>query len=104
MAFNLRDLLVNVFDPQEGEIVLVACDIPHGGIPDTPSVAGSRDPWPPDGGSFRETRTGARVRDQAIARLRRNGGSWANLPAKGVQSGVEILLDEVLAQSTLRHS
>jgi Thermophilic metalloprotease (M29) len=36
MAFDLRKLLIDVFDPQAGETVLVGCDIPTATAPDTP--------------------------------------------------------------------
>jgi hypothetical protein len=37
MAFDLRKLLIDVFEPQAGEVVVVACDTPHGAIADTPA-------------------------------------------------------------------
>jgi len=43
VAFDLRNLLLNVFDPQPGEVVLVACDFPHDTIADTPLWKDRRD-------------------------------------------------------------
>jgi hypothetical protein len=37
MVFDLRKLLIDVFDPQAGEVVVVVCDTPHGVIADTPA-------------------------------------------------------------------
>ena len=37
MAFDLMKLLTDVFDPQAGELVTVACDVPHGAGDDTPA-------------------------------------------------------------------
>ena len=34
MPFDLKRLLTDVFQTQPGEIVLVACDLPHGDLAD----------------------------------------------------------------------
>ena len=34
MAFELKRLLTDVFHPEPGEVVLVACDLPHGDLAD----------------------------------------------------------------------
>ena len=33
--FDLRKLLLDVFDPEEGEVVTVAVDLPHGKLADS---------------------------------------------------------------------
>ncbi|MBP1634587.1 MAG: leucyl aminopeptidase [Acidobacteria bacterium] len=42
MAFKLEKLLTDVFRPEAGEVVTVACDLPRPGIEDTPAWAGRR--------------------------------------------------------------
>jgi len=42
MAFKLEKLLTDVFRPEAGEVVTVACDLPRPGIEDTAGWAGRR--------------------------------------------------------------
>ncbi len=101
MAFNLRNLLINVFDPQEGEIVLVACDIPHGEIADTPEWRDRRDLAAEWRESFEKLARERGFETIPLLTYAATGSHGANLPVKAAQSGAEILLDEALSQSTL---
>lgn len=101
MAFNLKNLLINVFDPQEGEVVLVACDLPHGSIPETPQwrdriiLAGE---WCE---AFQELGTERAFRTMPLTTFAATGAHGANLPEKATQSGAGISLGDALMQSTL---
>jgi len=101
VAFNLQDLLVNVFDPQPGEIVLIGCDVPHGSILDTPQWSDRRAvarEWHDAFESLGET-VGFETRP--LLTYAATGASGADLPARAMQAGMEISLDSALSQSTL---
>lgn len=100
-GFNLQKLLTDVFNPQKGELVLVACDIPHGEIADKPLWKDRRDmalEWREafgDLGRKRGFETGPLLIYPAT------GIHGAELPAAGLQGGSEVLLDRALTQCTL---
>lgn len=101
MAFDLIKLLVDVFDPQPGEVVTVACDVPDRPGKDTPAWA--------------ERREMATEWQRAFAALGRGRGftvnplllypaTWANgaeLPETGTMAGETVALEHVLLDSTL---
>lgn len=99
--FDVTRLLVDVFDPQEGEVVTVMVDLPHDEISDNPQ--------------WQERRQMAEEWREALARLgaeRRftvnpmlsfpaTGANNADLPSRGWLEGEEVDLREVLLGSTL---
>jgi len=101
MMFDLEKLLLDVFDPQPGEVVTVAVDVPRAGLADS-------DGW-------RERREMAEDWRAAMAALGTQRGfsvremlSWpatgannADLPERGTQGGGEVVTAEALAASTL---
>jgi hypothetical protein len=101
MGFDLKKLLVDVFQPEAGELVTVACDTPHGTIADT-------DAW-------RERRAMAEEWRQAFAALGRErgftaaplltyqatGANNADLPRTANLGGEEVELEAHLRRSTL---
>lgn len=101
MAFDLVKLLADVFDPEAGEVVTVACDVPDQPGKDTPAWA--------------ERRGMAQEWQQAFAALGRGRGfsvnplllypaTWANgaeLPETGSMGGATVQVEEVLLGSTL---
>ena len=101
MAFNLQELLVNVFDPQAGEIVLVACDIPHGGIMDTAQWKDRRDLAREWHEAFESLGKRLSFETRPLLTYAAAGASGADLPAKAKQSAVEINLEDALNQCTL---
>ncbi len=101
MAFDLKRLLMNVFDPQKGEIVLVACDVPHGEIVDTPQWLDRRDLAVEWRDAFEELGSDLGFETRPLLTFGATGTHGADLPAKGTQSGVEVSLDEALNQCTL---
>ncbi len=101
VAFKLQDLLVNVFDPQAGETVLVACDIPHGAVADNPQWQDRRalaQEWC-DAFESLGRRLGFTTKPLLIYPA--TGANGADLPAKGMQSGAEVRLEDALGQCTL---
>ncbi len=101
MALDLEKLLVDVFDPQPGEVVTVMVDLPHGDVPDNPEWRERRrmaEEW-------REAfaRLGARIGFEVRPMLSypATGANNADLPASGWLEGEEVPLEETLAASTL---
>jgi leucyl aminopeptidase (aminopeptidase T) len=99
--FDLRKLLVDVFDPQQGEVVTVAVDEPRDGVPDT-------DAW------VARRRMASRWRDELVALGEERGFSvnpllsWpatgannADLPASARLGDERVDLERTLSESTL---
>jgi hypothetical protein len=101
MAFDVIKLLTDVFDPERGEVVTVACDVPGPGQQDTPA--------------WRDRRTMASEWWQACAALGHGrgftvnplltypatGAHGAELPAQGTMSGSAVDIATTLGHSTL---
>ena len=101
MAFDLLKLLTDVFEPEHGEVVTVACDVPRPGVADTPA--------------WLDRRTMATEWWQAFAALGRRGGFTANplltypatgahgaeLPAAGTLAASPAGIEATLGRSTL---
>jgi hypothetical protein len=101
MAFDLVKLFVDVFDPQPGETVVVACDLPQRAEDDTPQWA--------------DRRAMAAEWRQAMVELGRargfstlpmltypaTGANNAELPATGTLEGREVELAPAILQGTL---
>ncbi len=99
--FDLEKLLVDVFDPQPGEVVTVAVDLPRAGLTDS-------DGWH----ERREMAESWRAAMVALGELRgfsvrpmlswpATGANNADLPTSGSQGGAEVDIVEALTASTL---
>jgi hypothetical protein len=101
MAFDLKKLLENVFDPQAGEVVLVACDMPASEALDTPSWRDRRAmarEWRDAFSGLGEIRG---FETRPLFTFRATGSNGAELPAQGAMGGRTMATDEVLLGSTL---
>ncbi|MGQ9494900.1 MAG: hypothetical protein ACUVRY_01370 [Thermoanaerobaculaceae bacterium] len=101
MPFDLGTLIDNVFAPEQGETVVVACDFPERPEEDTPQ--------------WRDRRAWAQEWHQAFAALGQGrgfstlplvtfpatGAHGAPLPERGIVGNEETLLEGVLLQATL---
>jgi hypothetical protein len=101
VAFDLKKLLASVFDPQAGEVVVVACDLPASEAQDTVL--------------WRDRRAMAQEWRDAFANLGKSrgfdtrplftfpatGSNGAELPAVGVMGGKRLATNEVLLGSTI---
>jgi len=101
VAFELKKLLTDVFRTERGEVVLVACDLPHDAIADN-------DLW-------RDRRAMAAEWREAFVDLGRAGGfetrdlltyaatgaNGADLPASGAMGGRQTAMDQALLDCTL---
>ena len=101
MAIDLEKLLVDVFDPQPGEVVTVVVDLPHGDIADNAEWKERRrmaEEW-------REAfaRLGSRIGFEVRPMLAypATGANNADLPEKGWLEGEEVTLRTALLESTL---
>ncbi len=101
MVFDLRKLLIDVFEPSAGETVLVATDVPHGTLVDTPA--------------WQDRRAMAREWREAFARLGEEvgfatrelltypatGAGNAELPDEATVAGRKVVLAEEVSSATL---
>ena len=100
MAFDLKKLLTGVFCTERGEVVLVACDLPHDAIADN--------------ALWKDRRAMAAEWREAFAELGRSGGfevlplltfaatgaNGADLPVSGTLGGAEVAMDQALLGCT----
>jgi hypothetical protein len=101
MAFDLKKLLTDVFRTEPGEVVLVACDLPHDSLGDN--------------AHWKDRRAMAAEWREAFAELGREGGfevrplltfaatgaNGADLPASGTLGGAEVAMDQALLGCSL---
>jgi len=99
--FDLEKLLVDVFDPQPGELVTVVTDLPRAGVDDNGDWQSRREMAE----SWRQAleRLGERrkFKVQPILAFDATGANNADLPAKGKLGDEEVDLREALLGSTL---
>ncbi len=99
--FDLKKLLVDVFDPQEGETVTVMIDVPRESVEDNESWAARREMAE----NWRETlvelgeERGFTV--NPLLEFPATGGNNADLPSEGRMGGETVDLMKVLENSTL---
>ncbi len=101
MAFDLKKLLLSVFEPQTGEVVVTACDVPARDGRDTAAWRERRAMAQEWRDAFAEL---GRIRGFEVRPLftyRATGSHGAELPAEGAMDGRTVATDEVLLGSTL---
>jgi hypothetical protein len=101
MAFDLKRLLVNVFDPQAGEVVVVACDLPAAESQDTPAWQDRRVMAHEWRDSFAALGKSRGFETRPLFTYRATGSHGAELPAEGAIGGKTLATEEVLLGSTL---
>jgi hypothetical protein len=101
MSFDLKNLLRNVFDPQKGETVLVACDVPHGAIADTAQWQDRRSLATEWRDAFAELGREHGFEIRPLLTYPATGAHGADLPAQAARAGHNVSLDQELGQSTL---
>jgi hypothetical protein len=101
MAFNLEKLLTDVFDPEAGETVTVACDLPNAPAEDSPKWSDRR----AMAAEWREAFLGlGRARGFSVNPLLTYAATGTNngdLPERASMDGRSVVLEEVLLGSTL---
>lgn len=101
MGFDLIKLLTDVFQPEAGEAVVVACDEPGDAAVDTPAWQERRAMAEEWRRAFEALGKGRGFSVYPLLTYRATGGNNAELPATGRLGGSEVVLDDVLMASTL---
>ncbi len=99
--FDLRKLLLDVFDPQPGETVIVAVDEPHDGIPDNPEWKARREMAEKWRAALAEIGKERGFTVLPLLRWPATGANNADLPARARLGDEEVDLRETLLGATL---
>jgi hypothetical protein len=101
MAFDLGKLLESVFEPEEGETVVVACDVPAAPEEDHPQWKDRRawaEEWRQAFAALGQQRG---FRTLPLLTYPATGANGAPLPQRGKLGEEEVALEELLLQTTL---
>jgi hypothetical protein len=101
MAFELKRLLTDVFHPEPGEVVLVACDLPHGELGDDPTWKDRRAMAAEWREAFAELGAAGGFVTRPLLAFPATGANGADLPARATVDGREVAMDEQLLGCTL---
>jgi len=101
MAFDLEKLLVDVFQPQAGEVVLVACDVPHGAVVDNALWADRRAMSAQWREAFAALGKKVGFETRPLLTFAATGASGADLPARAQVGGADVPMEESLLGCTL---
>ncbi len=99
--FDLNKLLIDVFDPQAGELVAVVVDEPTETVPDHDGWQARREMAEDWREAFIKLGAERGFDVRPLVSFPATGGNNADLPAAGTMDGAEIDLGAVLADSTL---
>jgi hypothetical protein len=98
---NLRKLFVDVFDPQPGETGAVFVDLPHGELADTDAWRQRRAMAERWHAALSEFGAEHQFDVLPLVSFDATGMNNGQLPARGSQNGISIVLEEIGARSTL---
>ncbi|HVN74918.1 MAG TPA: hypothetical protein VMT19_01280 [Thermoanaerobaculaceae bacterium] len=101
MAFDLVKLLTDVFDPQAGEVVTVACDLPASLGQDTPAWQERRAMAGEWHRAFVALGRGRGFTTRPLLTYQATGANNSDLPKSGSMAGQTVALQETLLQGTL---
>lgn len=101
MAFDLEKLLVDVFVPQKGEVVLVACDVPHGSVADNDKWSDRRTMAAEWRDAFESLGRKVGFETRPLMTFLATGASGADLPARAEVGGKDASMEESLLGCTL---
>ena len=101
MAFDLRRLLIDVFDPQGGETVVVAVDLPWGPAADTAAWQARRAMAAEWRGAFAALGAERGFETWPLLTYPATGANNAELPAEGSVAGRPVGLPDELLRATL---
>jgi hypothetical protein len=101
MPFDLKRLLTGVFETQPGEVVAVACDVPHGAWTDHAAWRERREMAAEWCAAFEDLGNKGGFTTLPLLEYPATGAHGADLPAKGMLAGKPAEIDAVLLQSTL---
>ncbi len=101
MPFELKRLLTDVFHTEPGEVVLVACDLPHGDLADREAWRDRRAMAAEWRETFAQLGASGRFETRPLLSFPATGANGADLPARGIVAGREVSMDEQLLGCTL---
>jgi len=101
MAFDLMKLLTDVFDPQPGEVVTIACDVPGSLGEDTPAWQERRAMAGEWHRAFVALGRGRGFATRPMLTYKATGANNAELPSVGSMAGQTVALRDTLLQGTL---
>jgi leucyl aminopeptidase (aminopeptidase T) len=101
VVFDLNKLLIDVFDPQAGELVAVVVDEPTAAVPDHDGWRARREMAESWRRAFLALGDERSFEVRSLVSFPATGANNADLPAVGFMDGREIDLEETLAASTL---
>ena len=101
MAFDLKKLLTGVFCTQKGEVVLVACDLPHDSIADNAHWMDRRAMAAEWREAFIELGRSGGCEVRPLMTFAATGANGADLPASGTMGGAPVAMDGALLGCTL---
>lgn len=100
-TFNLEKLLVDVFDPQATERVLVMVDVPAGSLADNPAWADRRAMASEWLAAFQQLAAKRGFEVYPLLSYPATGGHSAPLPEYGEMNGQKVRLEDILAKTSL---
>lgn len=101
MVFDLIKLLTDVFDPNAGEVVTVACDLPRSAEEDTPAWRERRQMALDWHRAFTALGRGRNFTTNPLLSYPATGANGADLPSQGQMAGRTVALTDTLLESTL---
>jgi hypothetical protein len=101
MAFVLKKLLTDVFCTEPGEVVLVACDLPHDSIADNAKWQDRRAMAAEWREAFAELGGSGGFEVRPLLTFAATGANGADLPVSGTLGGAEVAMDQALLDCTL---
>ena len=101
MAFDLKKLLTDVFRTESGEVVVVACDLPHGALPDNAAWQDRRAMAAEWRETFAELGKAGGFATQPLLTFAATGANGADLPVSAELGGRDVAMDGALLDSTL---
>lgn len=101
MAFVLKKLLTDVFRTEKGEVVLVACDLPHDSIADNAKWKDRRAMAAEWREAFAELGRAGGFEVRPLLTFAATGANGADLPGSGTLDGAEVAMEQALLDCTL---
>ncbi len=100
-SVNLRKLFIDVFDPQPGETAAVFVDLPHGELRDNDAWQARRTMVERWHTALEEFGAERRFDVLPLVTFEATGMNNGQLPAKGMQAGAPVVLEDIGARATL---
>ncbi len=100
-GLDLEKLLIDVFDPQRGEKVLVMVDLPHGGIADNEGWAARREMAQEWRAAFQKLARKRKFSVYPLLTYAATGTHNSPLPQEGTANGKSVRLEDILADTDI---